>query len=151
MFCGDASVGDAISIDVKGNTYAGTVGAGNIFSIAVPGSDLAADTTLDASVSGSDAAGNPFSASTTSTHTVDLTASATITVDNITADDIVNAVEASGSVNVTGTVGGDATVGDAITIDINGNSYAGTVGAGIYSTSRFLAVTSRQIPPLTLP
>ena len=64
---GDASVGDAISIDVNGNTYAGTVGAGNTFSIAVPGSDLAADTTIDASVSGSDVAGNPFTANTTST------------------------------------------------------------------------------------
>ena len=40
---------------------------------------------------------------TTSTHTVDLTASATITVDNITADDIVNAAESGGSINVTGT------------------------------------------------
>ena len=91
---GDASVGDAISIDVNGNTYVGTVLAGNVFSIAVPGSDLAADTTLDASVSGSDAAGNPFSASVTSTHTVDLVASATFSVDNITADDIIDAAEA---------------------------------------------------------
>ena len=36
------------------------VTAGNIFSIAVPGSDLVADTSVDAAVSGSDAAGNPF-------------------------------------------------------------------------------------------
>ena len=35
--------------------------AGNVFSIAVAGSDLQNDTTLDATVTGSDTAGNPFS------------------------------------------------------------------------------------------
>ncbi len=127
---GDASPGDSVSLDINGNTYTGTVGAGNTFTIAVPGSDLAADTTLDATVTGSDLAGNPFSATTTSTHSVDLTASATITVDSITADDIVNAAEAGGPVSVTGTVGGDATPGDSVSLDINGNTYTGTVGAG---------------------
>ncbi len=127
---GDASPGDSVSLDVNGNTYAGTVGAGNTFSIAVPGSDLAADTTIDATVVGSDTAGNPFTATTTSTHTVDLTASATITVDPITADDVVNAAEAGGSVTVTGSVGGDASTGDSVSLDVNGNTYTGTVAAG---------------------
>ncbi len=99
---GDATVGDAISFDVNGTTYTGSVLAGNLYSVAVAGSDLAADTTFDVSVTGNDTSGNPFTATTTSTHTVDLVSSATITVDNITADDIVNAAEAGGSINVTG-------------------------------------------------
>ena len=56
----------------------GIVGAGNTYNIAVAGSDLAADTSIDASVSGSDGAGNPFTVTTTSTHGVDTVASATI-------------------------------------------------------------------------
>jgi VCBS repeat-containing protein len=127
---GDASPGDTVSLDVNGNTYSGTVGAGNTFSISVPGSDLAADTTLDATVVGNDVAGNPFSATTTSTHTVDTAANATISVDPITADDVVNAAEAGSSITVTGTVTGDATVGDTVSLDVNGNTYSGTVGAG---------------------
>ena len=127
---GDATVGDAISFTVNGTTYTGTVLAGNTYSVAVAGSDLAADTTFDVSVSGDDTSGNPFTATTTSTHTVDTTSSATITVDNITADDIVNAAEAGSSINVTGSVGGDATVGDAISFTVNGTNYTGTVLAG---------------------
>ena len=127
---GDATVGDAISFTVNGTTYTGTVLAGNTYSVAVAGSDLAADTTFDVSVSGNDTSGNPFTATTTSTHTVDTTSGATITVDNITADDIVNAAEAGSSINVTGSVGGDATVGDTISFTVNGTNYTGTVLAG---------------------
>ena len=127
---GDAAPGDAISFNVNGVNYTGTVGAGNTFSVTVAGADLFADTNFDVTVVGSDNAGNPFTATTTSNHTVDITASATITVDNITPDDIVNAAEAAGSVNVTGSVGGDATVGDAITFTVNGTNYSGVVLAG---------------------
>ncbi len=127
---GDATPGDAISFDVNGTTYSGTVLAGNLYSVAVAGSDLASDTTFDITVSGNDTSGNPFTATTTSTHSVDLVSSATITVDNITADDIVNAAEASGSINVTGTVGGDAAPGDVISFTVNGTTYSGTVLAG---------------------
>jgi hypothetical protein len=91
---GDASSGDTVSIDINGNSYSGTVGAGNSFSISVPGADLVADTTLVASVSGIDASGDPFTVTVTSSHSVDTVASATISVDPITADDIVNAAEA---------------------------------------------------------
>ena len=99
---------------VNGTTYNGTVLAGNTYSVAVAGSDLAVDTTFDVSVSGSDTSGNPFTTTTTSTHTVDTTSTVSISVDNITADDIVNAAEAGGSINVIGNVAGDASVGDAI-------------------------------------
>ncbi|MCP4982821.1 MAG: Ig-like domain-containing protein, partial [Gammaproteobacteria bacterium] len=127
---GDASLGDTVSFTINGTAYSGTVGAGNTFSIAVSGADLAADTSFDATVSGNDIAGNPFTATTTSTHNVDLVASATISVDNITTDNIVDATESVMPINVTGTVGGDAAPGDSVNLTVNGNAYSGTVGAG---------------------
>ena len=119
--------GDSVSFDINGTSYSGTVGAGNSFSVAVAGSDLAADTSFDASVSGSDAAGNPFIATTTSTHTVDTAASASITVDPITADDIVNAAEAGATITVSGSVGADAAAGDSVSFSVNGTPYSTTV------------------------
>ncbi|WP_220745228.1 Ig-like domain-containing protein, partial [Shewanella colwelliana] len=114
-----------------GTTYTTTVIAlttgGLGFSLPVAGSDLALDTTFTATVSGTDDAGNPFTADTISTHTVDDSASATITVDNITSDDVLNAQEAAGDVTVTGTVGGDAAIGDTVTMVINGTTYTTTV------------------------
>ncbi|MBL6998981.1 MAG: retention module-containing protein, partial [Gammaproteobacteria bacterium] len=127
---GDATIGDSVSFTLNGTPYSGTILAGNTFSIPVAGSDLAAQTSFTATVTGSDAAGNPFSATTTSTHTVDITAVASITVDAITADDIVNAAEAGGSITVTGSVGGDATIGDSVSFTLNGTAYSGTVTAG---------------------
>lgn len=59
--------------------------------------------------------------------TVDVTAAASITVNSITADDIINAAEAGGTVAVSGTVGGDAAAGDTVSFTINGTDYSGTV------------------------
>ena len=106
---GDAAQGDTVSFTINGTAYSGTVDSSSNFSIDVAGSDLAADTSFDATVTGTDNAGNSFSATTTSTHSVDTSAAATISVDNITADDIINATEAAGTVAITGSVGGDAT------------------------------------------
>ncbi|GMA84288.1 Ig-like domain-containing protein [Shewanella glacialipiscicola] len=128
---GDAAIGDTVTMVINGTTYTTTVIAlttgGLGFSLPVAGSDLALDTTFTATVSGSDDAGNPFTADTVSTHTVDASASATITVDNITSDDVLNAQEAAGDVTVTGTVGGDAAIGDTVTMVINGTTYTTTV------------------------
>ena len=44
-----------------------------------------------------------------------------ITIDAITADNVVNAAEAGGTVAVTGTVGGDVQAGDTVTLTVNGN------------------------------
>ena len=46
---------------------------------------------------------------------------ASITLDAITADSIINAAEAGGTVAVTGTVGGDVQVGDTVTLTVNGD------------------------------
>ncbi|HEY9102423.1 retention module-containing protein, partial [Chitinimonas sp.] len=56
---------------------------------------------------------------------------ASITLDaNITADDVIDATEATQNIAITGTVGGDVQMGDTVTLTVNGHSYSGTVQAG---------------------
>ena len=83
---GDAKVGDTVTLTVNGVNYTGLVLAGKVFSIAVPGSGLVADSdkVIDASVSSTDAAGNSASASDTESYTVDTTTPA-VTVDIVDA------------------------------------------------------------------
>ncbi|EOV0147227.1 Ig-like domain-containing protein, partial [Vibrio vulnificus] len=71
-----------------------------------PSADLA-DGTYDLSVKVTDKAGNSDTSDALKV-TIDTVASASITVDAIAGDDIVNATEAAGTVAITGAVGGDA-------------------------------------------
>ncbi|MEZ8732251.1 Ig-like domain-containing protein, partial [Vibrio splendidus] len=64
----------------------------------------------------------------------DVDVKATITVDVIAGDDIVNAAEADGDVTITGTVGGDAKENDTVTLTLQAEgkeatTYTGTVAA----------------------
>ena len=87
-----------------------------------------------ASVTTTDAAGNSTTATDTQAYAVDTVApAATITLDAITADNIVNAAEAGGTVAVTGTVGGDVQDGDTVTLTVNGITYTGAVAGGAFS------------------
>ncbi|MCU8133530.1 hypothetical protein M2H35_22335, partial [Vibrio vulnificus] len=68
---GDAKPGDTVTLTLQAEgqdatTYTGTVKADGTYSINVPGSALAsdADSTIVASVSGTDEAGNAFTATT---------------------------------------------------------------------------------------
>ncbi|WP_409419638.1 Ig-like domain-containing protein [Marinomonas sp. RS-M-Aa-14] len=125
----DASAGDVVSMTINGTLYTAVVLANKTWSVEVAGSDLAQDTSFQASVTGQDSAGNSYSATTTSTHTVDLAATAgTVTVNAITSDDVINASEAAGTVSVTGTAtGGDIAEGDTVTLVINGKTYTTAV------------------------
>jgi Ca2+-binding RTX toxin-like protein len=122
-----------VSFTVNGTPYSGIVGAGNTFSIAVDGADLAADTSFDATVAGTDGAGNPFSATTTSTHTVD-TSAPTISINTIAGDDIINAVEDDSDINISGTTTG-VEDGQTVTVAFNGQSYTGTVTGNTWSVN----------------
>jgi Ca2+-binding RTX toxin-like protein len=131
---GDTKVGDIVTLTVNGVNSTGVVQADNTFSINLAGSDLVADADhlIDASVSTTDTAGNPGTASDSEGYSLDLSApvpSITLTP-NITADDIVNVVEAGGPVAISGTVGGDAQVGDIVTLTVNGVNSTGLVQAG---------------------
>jgi hypothetical protein len=115
---GDAAAGDTVTLTVDGTEYTGTVAADLTYSIDVPGTKLTADgdTTIDAKVTGSDDAGNSFEATTTHAYTVDTTASATISVDTVAGDDIINAAEEQTVFSFTGSVGGVA--GGGVTVSL---------------------------------
>ena len=132
---GDVQDGDTVTVTVNGVAYTGTVSSG-AFSINVPGSGLLADgdLTVDASVTTTDGAGNSTTASDTQLYTLDQVApAASITLNPITVDNIVNITEAGGDVAVTGTVGGDVQDGDTVTVTVNGVAYTGTVSSGAFS------------------
>ncbi|WP_415843293.1 Ig-like domain-containing protein, partial [Zobellia roscoffensis] len=107
------------------------------YSIDVPGSKLAADadTTVDGSVTTTDTAGNSASATDTQLYSVDATLPVPVLeIDDITADNILNAAEAGADVAVTGTVSGDFNTGDTVTLTVDGTDYTGTIdAAGDYS------------------
>ncbi|MBK8755933.1 MAG: Ig-like domain-containing protein [Actinomycetales bacterium] len=78
--------------------------------------------------SGTDAAGNTTTATTTTV--IDVTAPVvSLVIDPVTADNVVNAVEAGGPVSVTGTVSGEFVAGDTVTLTVNGTTYTGVVDA----------------------
>ncbi|MCK8044963.1 VCBS domain-containing protein [Shewanella sp. 1CM18E] len=58
---------------------------------------------------------------------IDTHASATIQLDPITADNVINAQESHTAVNVTGQVGGDPQQGDVVTLTLNQQQHTGTV------------------------
>ena len=75
-----------------------------------------------------DLAGNMSVASTAFNVNVNTSAPlAGITVNSVTADNVINAAEAGGTVTLTGTVGGDAKVGDTVTLTVNGHDTMGAV------------------------
>ncbi len=131
---GDFNDGDTVTISVDGSDFTGTVNSAGLFSINIPGSKLAADTTIDASVSTSDTAGNSATVSTQHTHSIASEPVPTILVNDITVDNILNATEAGADIAVTGTVAGDFNDGDTVTISVDGSDFTGTVdNAGLFS------------------
>ncbi|WP_298776552.1 Ig-like domain-containing protein, partial [uncultured Shewanella sp.] len=95
---GDAKVGDKVTVTVNEQSYSATVDTDYTFTVSVDGKEVAEDTSITATVLSYDKAGNSSdgvpSSTTTKTYEVDLTApEPTITVNHITADNIVNAAE----------------------------------------------------------
>ncbi|WP_133698627.1 Ig-like domain-containing protein, partial [Chromohalobacter marismortui] len=125
---GDAAAGDTVTLTIGDQSYEGTVGDDLTYSIDVAGEVLAANDTMAANVTGTDEAGNAFSADTTRDYSVDTDASATITIDPVTDDNTVNDTEAGQTIAITGSVTGDAAAGDTVTLTIGDQNYAGTVG-----------------------
>ncbi|PLX78377.1 MAG: hypothetical protein C0616_14905, partial [Desulfuromonas sp.] len=132
---GDAQPWDVVTLTVNGHNYTGFVQDDRSFSINVSGGDLVADddTTIEAIITSTDEAGNSGSATDSESYSIDLsTPNPSITLDaDITADDIISAVEADGEVAITGTVGGDAQEGDVVTLTVNGVETSGLVRADL--------------------
>ncbi|OOF22277.1 hypothetical protein BZJ17_07020 [Salinivibrio sp. IB574] len=127
----NANPGDVLTV----NGQAFTLTDDNITdgSVVVTLPDTPADgetLTVDATIT--DTSGNTSAPGSDSAE-IDTSADAgTVSVDNITSDDVINAQEAGEPITVTGTAtGGDISEGDVVTMTINGNEYTTTVdGSG---------------------
>ena len=129
---GTGAAGDTITLTNQAGELIGTVvvGPDNRWSIAVDSAQVAAmgegDETLTAT--------STFNADVTRAKIIIDTAAPNdttteITVDNVTADNVINAIEAEGDIAVTGSVTGDYSEGDALTITVNGIVHTGAVDA----------------------
>ncbi|WP_433963070.1 Ig-like domain-containing protein [Pectobacterium colocasium] len=127
----DVKAGDAVTVKVGTETYQTTVNAdGKTWSVNVPGSVLAANGDISATVTTRDAAGNVTTANTSLAYGVDTVApTASITVDNVTSDNVINAAESGQTIAVTGKVDNDVKAGDAITVKVGTETYQTTVNA----------------------
>ncbi|MCU6365742.1 Ig-like domain-containing protein, partial [Enterobacter quasiroggenkampii] len=118
--------GTELTVTLNGKTYAAVVGADGTWSVNVPATDAQAlgDGTWTVNVSGKDAAGNTVSGS--QTIGVD-TVAPTLSVDTLSQDNIINAVEHSQSLALTGKTNAEA--GQIVTVTLNGKNYNATVGS----------------------
>ena len=128
----DVKVGDTVTITVGTQTYTTTVQTGNTWTVNVPGQVLVDNGTdnVKATVTTTDIAGNIATANADHSYTVDTTIAASITIDNITADDIINIAESKTDIAVHGSVGDDVKVGDTVTIVVGTQTYTTTVETG---------------------
>ncbi|MCA5925618.1 Ig-like domain-containing protein [Pectobacterium brasiliense] len=127
----DVKAGDAVTVKVGNETYQTTVNTdGKTWSVNVPGSVLAANGDISASVTTRDTAGNVTTANTSHTYGVDTVAPvASISIDDVTSDNVINATESGQTITVTGQVGNEVKVGDAVTVKVGTETYQTTVNA----------------------
>ncbi|WP_347363508.1 Ig-like domain-containing protein, partial [Vibrio vulnificus] len=128
----DAKAGDLVSMTINGTLYTATVLANKTWSVGVSGTDLANDNSFVATVTGVDSAGNPYSASTTSTHTVDTEAPSIGITTPIAGDDIINAAESDEPLTISGTTT-NVEDGQTVTVTIGGEKYTATVTGNAWS------------------
>ena len=125
---GDVQAGDTVTLTVNGQSTEGQVNENGTFSIVVAGSDLAADNSISSSITTTDTAGNSTTATETNTYSVDTTPpSASITLDTVTTDNIINVSEANQDITITGTVGDDVQEGDAVILKVDSTEFIGKV------------------------
>ncbi|MFD2022379.1 Ig-like domain-containing protein [Pseudocitrobacter faecalis] len=116
--------GQTVTLTFGGKVYTTTVGADGAWSHTIPAAALSAlrDGTAQLSVEVTNKVGNP--ASTSHEYQVDTTPPH-ITLNPITADNVINIAEAEAGVVVTGTT--NAPVGTTVTLTLNGVDYSGSV------------------------
>ncbi|WP_141650381.1 Ig-like domain-containing protein, partial [Aliivibrio fischeri] len=120
---GDISKDDVVTMIINGQSYETTVNQDGSWSVAVEGSDLAADTEFEVSVSSSDDAGNIVESKVTSLHTVDTQTgtdgaapTVVITEDSSPNDGLISASELVGDINVSIGLPAGALEGEIITV-----------------------------------
>ncbi len=130
----DQPAGTQITVTLNGQNYTTTADASGNWSVTVPAVDVSAwpAGTVTITASGSTTAGNPVSV----THpvTVDLSAIA-VSINAITADDVINAAEKGAALTLTGSTSG-VEAGQTVTVTFGGKTYTASVAAnGSWSTT----------------
>ncbi|MDA8498943.1 retention module-containing protein [Citrobacter sp. Igbk 17] len=125
---GDVHQGESVTLKVNGQTYTAMIDANKHYTVDINTSDLVADHSIEATVTGHDNHGNVQDTSITKAFSVDTTATAAVTVNTVGGDDVINADEIkAGTVEVSGTVDGDVHKNDKVYITVNGNPVEATV------------------------
>jgi len=122
---GTFKAGDTVTLTVGGQSFSGTVDAGGHYSIGVPGTALAGNTTVQAALVAHDAAGNTQSVTASTNYTADIAPTISVSMPNV-----VSWNDETGSVPVSGQVTGTFKAGDTVTLTVGGQSFSGTVDAG---------------------
>ncbi|MDN8557521.1 retention module-containing protein [Citrobacter werkmanii] len=126
---GDARVGDAVTISVRGQDFSGTVINDNgqlRYAVVLPQGTLhEGKNAVVATLLSHDALGNEVTSESHRVITLDTHAHNAISLDNIATDDVINYQELSAATQrITGSVEGeDAKVGDPIQLVVNGHQY----------------------------
>ncbi|HGZ1990957.1 TPA: Ig-like domain-containing protein [Escherichia coli] len=121
------TAGTALTVEINNVTYGATVLADGTWNLGVPAADVSnwPAGTVDITVSGTNSAGT----TSTITHpvTVDLAAVA-ITINILSGDDVINAVEKGETLVVSGSTSG-VEAGQTVTVTFGGKNYTTTVEA----------------------
>ncbi|MXH04813.1 Ig-like domain-containing protein, partial [Escherichia coli] len=120
-----AATGDTVTISVGGNTYTATVQDDLSWSVSVPSTVLTAIGNGELTVSASVTNGH----GNTGTGERDITIDANLPglrVDTVAGDDVINSIEHAQNLIITGSSDGLAS-GSALTVTVNGKTYAATV------------------------
>ncbi|MCK8144024.1 Ig-like domain-containing protein [Citrobacter sedlakii] len=120
-----AAAGDAVVVTINSRTYTTVVDASGNWSIGVPAADITAlnDGTTTVSVTVTSAAGN----SGTATHDVNVnTAAPVVTINNVTADDVINAAEQGADLTLSGATT-NVEAGQNVTVNFGGKTYTTSV------------------------
>ncbi|HFZ6194626.1 TPA: Ig-like domain-containing protein [Escherichia coli] len=121
------TAGTALTVEINNVTYGATVLADGTWSLGIPAADVSnwPAGTVDITVSGTNSAGT----TSTITHpvTVDLAAVA-ITINTLSGDDVINAVEKGETLVVSGSTSG-VEAGQTVTVTFGGKNYTTTVEA----------------------
>lgn len=129
---GEVHPGDPFTMTINGHNYSGVVeDRGNQqmgFHIPVATADLVADPHIDVTMDITDDALNHAQITAHHTVTLDAEAKASITIDPVTGDDVLNQIELGQTTTiVSGTVGGDAKINDVVHLNIGGHTVDATV------------------------
>ncbi|MEB6618837.1 Ig-like domain-containing protein [Enterobacter roggenkampii] len=120
-----AASGDTVTITLGGNTYIATVQDDLSWSVNVPSSVLTAIGNGDLTVSASVTNGHGNTGSGERDITIDANLPG-LRVDTVAGDDVINSIEHAQNLIITGSSDGLAT-GAALTVTVNGKTYAATV------------------------